>query len=520
MYKVTLYNHPNEQNGTVIHSPNVNDLKVEGTIKKEINMIDSFNLTMYLNNPGYGQVRPLQSFVHVLNTKTNENDFRGRVYGPSENMGSDGAVSVSYLCEGELSYLHDSQQKHLEFRGTTREAIETMIDYHNTQVESYKRFRVGNIEIQDPNNYMYFYLSAETNTFDTIFEKLIDKLGGELQIRYENGVRYIDWLRQIGHDSDTEIRLAKNLRSISRDVDPSEIVTRLTPLGERIESEDEEATDASQERLTIKSVNNGLPYIDRPDLIQLFGIQGGTQVWDDVTTAQGLMTNGKNWLDNQKEVLNQYTLEALDLSLIGLDVDDFSIGNTYPTFNSIMAIDERLRVIGTSKDINSPENSSLTIGDKIKTGSEYQVEAQRTARQVGALQSELNYERSRSNRIRTQLMQQTNEMRKIINEMDTSQIPVIEQGIRDINEAIGELQRDINQIPIYNLATPNNHGLMSMQDKQKLDTMSIPDYTKQFSQIGVQLADLTRRISQLEGTEDSEESGQSDEPTEEDNNGL
>jgi hypothetical protein len=121
----------------------------------------------------------------------------------------------SYDCEGELSYLIDSQQRHLEFRGTTVEAITTILDYHNTQVEDYKHFEVGIVEIQDPNDYMYFYLDAETETLDAIFEKLVDKLGGELQIRYENGVRYLDWLERIGHDSETDIRLARNLMSIS-----------------------------------------------------------------------------------------------------------------------------------------------------------------------------------------------------------------------------------------------------------------------------------------------------------------
>lgn len=505
MFKVTLFDNPDGRNGTVIHSPNINDLKVEGTIKKEINLIDSFNMTLYLNNPGYGQIRAFKSFIHVLNTKTNKIEFMGRVYGPAENMSADGNVSVSYLCEGELSYLHDSQQRHLEFRGTTKEAFETIINYHNTQVESYKHFKVGKIEIEDPNDYMYFYLSAVQDTFSALKDKLLDKLGGEIQIRNEGGTRYIDWLHRIGKDSSTEIKLAKNLKSISRDVDPSEIVTRLTPLGERIESEDEGATDASEARLTIESINNGIPYIDRPDLIEMFGIQGGSQVWDDVSTEQRLMTNGRNWLNNQKEVLYQYQLEALDLSLIGLDIDSFSLGNTYPVRNPIMAIDERLRVIGTSVDINNPESSSLTIGDKIKTASEYQADAERTSIRVAELQSELSYERTRANQIRAQLIAQTNEMRQIVENIDTSEMPVIRQGLEDINNLLLELETDIGSIPIYNLATANNDGLMSMYDKQKLDTMVIPDYTEQFNQINTQLADLTGRIEIIENETPEEE---------------
>ena len=79
---------------------------------------------------------------------------------------------------------------------------------------------------------------------------------------------------------------------MTRDIDPSEIITRLTPpLGARIASEDENATDASEARLTIESVNSGLPYIDRPDLISVFGIQGGSETWDDIQHRKHFINN-------------------------------------------------------------------------------------------------------------------------------------------------------------------------------------------------------------------------------------
>src|SRR5699024_7298003 len=139
--------------------------------------------------------------------------------------------------------------------------------------------------------------------------------------------------------------IAKNLRSMSQSVDPTEIITRLTPLGERIESEDEEATDASEARLTIEEVNNGIPYIDREDLISEFGIKGGSMTWDDITLPERLLTAGQNWIDSQKVARTQYEISALDLSLIGLDIDYFDVGNSHPVYNPVMGIDEKLRII-------------------------------------------------------------------------------------------------------------------------------------------------------------------------------
>lgn len=522
MYKVTLYDNPDEQNGIVIHQANVNGYKVEGIIKKEINKIDTFTFGMTLENIGYGKIKPFKSFVTVFNTKTNKCVFKGRVYGPTENMNETGMVDVSYTCEGELSYLTDSQQRHLEFRGTTLEAFTTIVEYHNSQVEGYKQFEVGIVEIIDPNDFMYFYLSAEQNTWDALFEKLINKLGGELQIRYENGVRYLDWLERIGYDSDTEIRLARNLMSMRRTVDPSEIITRLTPLGTRIESEDPDAIDASQARLTIESANNGLPYIDRPDLIELFGIQGGSVVWDDVTIPSNLLSKGLEYLNSQKVALYQYEISALDLALVGLDIDNFEVGNSHPVYNPIMGIDERLRIVGKTININSPQDASLKIGDKFKTLNDYQADANKATRKVVELESIISSQSARIGNLLNQLDNVNNEIDnvlEIIGEADIEELPgaitALEQAIIDLNDAL-------DGIPIYGLATHTEDGLMASIDKIKLDglqnyyeatesisgLMSAEDKQK-LNRISVMqnidLDDIVQRLVALENQDDDSE---------------
>src|SRR5690625_7800150 len=121
MYKVIIVNDNIE---TVIHNPHINGVKLEtGTIKKEINKIDSFNMSFYLNNPAYGKLKPFKTFVNVLNTKTNEYEFKGRVLSPDGSMEESGLHTYSYECEGELGDLHDSQQRHLGYSGTLKNLI-------------------------------------------------------------------------------------------------------------------------------------------------------------------------------------------------------------------------------------------------------------------------------------------------------------------------------------------------------------------------------------------------------------
>lgn len=480
MYKVSIINDHVE---TEIHNPEVNNLKLEtGSINKEINKIDSFNMSFFQNNPAYGNLKPLKTLINILNTRTGIYEFEGRVLGPTERMENDGLHTYNYICEGELGYLHDSQQRHIEFRGTPLELLTLILNYHNEQVEEYKRFEVGVVEVTTSTDNLYIYLSAESDTFEEIEDKLLDRVGGELQIRKENSVRYLDILDRVGEDKSTEIRIAKNLKSMSRSVDPTEIVTRLTPLGERIESEDEGATDASEARLTIESVNNGIPYIDRPDLIAEFGIQGGSQTWDDITLPDRLFTTGQNWLTNQKVALTQYEISALDLFLIGLDPDLFEAGNSHPVVNQVMGIDERLRIVGKTTDINRPQDASLKIGDKFKTLTDYQADANKRSRQVIDLQSRVEGQSRTISTIKNEVVtveSNLQDLQKVVEDADIEGLP---DAIGDLEDAINSLNDALAEIPVYGPATYETDGLQTAVDKlaydqlkTKIDLLAVTD---------------------------------------------
>lgn len=504
MYKVTVNNNGLE---TTIHSPNVDGLKLAaGVIKKELNLIDSFNFSFYMDNPGYGKIKPLKTLINVLNLKTGQYEFEGRVLGPSENMEGSGLHSASYECEGELGFLHDSMQRHLEYRGTPAELLSVILTWHNAQVEEHKQFKVGQVDFTDN---LYLYLSAEKSSFETIKEKLIDNLGSELQLRKVNGVRFLDLLKRVGEDKNTEIKIAKNLLSMSRDVDPTQIVTRLTPLGARVASTDPGATDASEARLTIESVNNGLPYIDNAALIAEFGIQGGSVTWDDVTIASNLLTKGQEWFASQKTARYQYKVTALDLSLLGLDIDSFNTGNSYPIKNPVMGIDERLRVIGKSLDINSPQDASLTIGEKFKTLNQYQSDLNKSTQQVVELQNTISSQSQLISSLTTQIGTVNESVISLNATIEAGDLPGLNQAITDLNQAITDLNTAVENIPTYSLATTTADGLMSMGDKSKsnlitvLNAIDLDQLKEKLDLItvinAVDLDDLVSRVTALEG---------------------
>ncbi|PFL21657.1 lysin [Bacillus cereus] len=510
MYEVTIIN---DGKKTVIHYPHVDGIKLaSGTIKKEINLIDSFNFSFYMNNPGFNKIRPLKTLIHIFNTRTQKYEFEGRVLGPNKNMDNSGLHSDSYECEGELGYLHDSVQKHLEFRGTPKELFTKILDYHNKQVEENKRFKVGNVTVTNSTNNLYLYLSAEKDTFDTIKEKLIDKLGGELQIRKVNGVRFLDYLERIGEDKKDEIKISKNLISMSCDIDPTQIITRLTPLGARIESEEEGATDASEARLTIESVNKGIPYLDDVEAIKEFGIQGGSITWDDVTLVENLLSKGKEWLKNQKTAHVQYQISAVDLSLIGLDINSFEPGNSHPVINPIMGIDERLRIVGKSLDINSPQDASLTIGDKLKTLNQYQSDMNASSQKVVELQQTVSRQSNKIGSLSTNLEQAEQELQALKLAVEDADLEKIVQLVSDLGDSLEKIEEEIQNLPTTEVIVEirsdieiNAKNIIAVDKRLKTAEIGIETNSKNIDtnsnsieQIQTDLEDIKDRLTALE----------------------
>lgn len=374
MYQVTIKNNYEEviinSISTDIEAPRL----LSGSIKHGINTIDNFTFNITPNNTGYSKLNALTTLVEVLNTKNNTLEFKGRVLLPVENMSSDGMFIKNVTCESELGYLMDSSTVYGEYHNiSVRDFLKVIIDNHNSQVTEDKQFQIGNVTVVDNNDSLYRYLGY-VKTFEAIKDKLIDRLGGELQIRYENGIRYLDYLASIGEIKSTEIRSAKNLQSIEQEKDPTLIISRLLPLGSKLED--------SEERLTIESVNEGSKYIDDIEAIEEFGVIVDSITWDDVTEPSNLLRKGKEYLKENNRIKKKYKLTALDLSTIGLDIDSFEVGNTYPVINPLMNINENLRVIEKTIDIYNPQSSSLSIGDKFEDIKDYQLDSITTAKEV------------------------------------------------------------------------------------------------------------------------------------------
>lgn len=355
MHTVTITNGTEK---TTIHSDNLDRIS-GGKIVKAVNAVDSFTFTIYPDNAGYNKLKPLTTSVTVTDDSTGKDIFIGRVLKCPDSMDEQGLICKSVTCEGRLGWLYDSVQPYAEYKVVgIRTVLASFISKHNTQVGDDKHISVGQVTVTGENNYTYSV--NWVSTMDAISEQLVGKFGGEIQLRNQNGKVYIDYLEHIGHGTDTKIELAVNLKTISREVDETSVITRLYPLGTKL-------TD-SEKRLTIgSSVNGGKDYIEDSALVAKYGVISGTQTWDDVTQASILKTKATAFLKSANKAKKQYKITAVDLSTIDMNFEQFELGCWYRIVNPLMGIDEDLRIIGITINLDSPEQSELTFGDKFET---------------------------------------------------------------------------------------------------------------------------------------------------------
>lgn len=354
MHTVTITNGTEK---TTIHSDNLDRIS-GGKIVKAVNAVDSFTFTIYPDNAGYDKLKPLTTSVTVTDDSTGKDIFIGRVLKCPDSMDEQGLICKSVTCEGRLGWLYDSVQPYVEYKMVgISTVLSSFLSKHNAQVGADKRIELGQVTVTASNNYTY--TANWDKTMDVIADKLIGKFGGEIQLRDKDGKVYIDYLEHIGHGADTTIELAVNLKTISREVDETAVITRLYPLGTKL-------TD-SEKRLTIGSVNGGKDYIEDSALVAKYGVISGTQTWDDVTQASILKTKATAYLKSANKAKKQYKITAVDLSTIDMNFEQFELGCWYRVVNPLMEIDEDLRIIGITINLDNPEQSELTFGDKFET---------------------------------------------------------------------------------------------------------------------------------------------------------
>lgn len=229
------------------------------------------------------------------------------------------------ICEGALAYLNDTIQWRKTYHDTTpTQYLTDKINWHNDRMDSMRKFTAGiTCTVTNSTDNVYRQDNDLPSTLDNIQKKLIDRLGGYLDVDYVSqfeqdsagskhviaitrGIKYIAELPELTRQS---VRLGINLLSCEKERSVNDLVTLLIPTGATVES--------TGLPLTIEGVNDGHTYVESSVGVEIFGNIWGTHSWNDVTDASNLKAKAQEYVDDLFDQPWSVTISAADLMYNG-----------------------------------------------------------------------------------------------------------------------------------------------------------------------------------------------------------
>lgn len=317
-----------------------------------LNVGGTAEIAMPAGHPAYNAFVSYKTVVTIY--RDGELRFRGRALYSAESFYGERTIT----CEGELCFLRDGISRPESYNSTPARIFRALINAYNAQVDSFKQFTLGTVDIPDET------ISLRVDNAETVLttvNKLLQACGGYIVFTdAEDGTRAINWLTTVGQHSEQVIEFGENLLDFSSTgANTTSLATGIIPYGGRDES--------TKKRVTIESVNDGKDYIIAEDAKAIRGIIMTTATWDDVTEPAELLKKAQAFLEESKVFITSLELTALDLSYLDKAIDSFSAGDTIRVISAPHGVNEDFQLTQLTEDLLRPERSKVALGKNIQS---------------------------------------------------------------------------------------------------------------------------------------------------------
>ena len=374
----------------MLYDPREDELIVNSPkCKLEVNTVGSASFSIYATHPYYNYLQKMRSVVEI--SQDGNTIFKGRIANDTRDFNNIKAVVV----EGKMACFNDSVVKPFAFPEdfasdeeyqTAAESgnvveffLNWLIENHNAQVEDFQKFKLGNVTVADPNNYVSFSNNDYASTWSTIESKLFKgSLGGYLCIRYEDDGDYIDYVSDFEYTNIQRIEYGENLLDIKTESDASETYSAVLPLGMKQKDISDNSDDES--RLTLEKLPDGNiteDIVKKGDTlysisaVEKFGfIYAPTKntTFEDVSLASNLQDRGIEFLTKTAVKLkNTITINAIDLHFSDDEIAAFRIYRNILVNSQPHDHEGIYKLTKLDIDILNPQNTKITLGDTTQT---------------------------------------------------------------------------------------------------------------------------------------------------------
>lgn len=336
--------------GVVFYDPSSDDTALHvlnPRAKYELNKVDTLEFTMLPDNVLYDSLQKMKTIITL--EQDDEVIFRGRVVETVKDTYNQKEV----YCEGELSYLRDSIVRPYKFKGKAVDLYRQLLAKHNEQVDEYKRFEVGIITAITDEDEADTESDAYSDTLSEIRQMFVTVSKGYLRIREENGIRYLDYIKEYDDECGQAIEFGVNLVDIENKIDAGDVFSVLVPLGGY--------NTSSKEPVTIESVNDGKDYLEDAEAIAEYGRIVKTYKWEELTDPQEIMDKGLEWFAKMK-ANRTITIRAIDLHIINTSVDAIRLGKKVKLLSDPHGLNEPEICSRMHLVIEKPDQTEYTFG--------------------------------------------------------------------------------------------------------------------------------------------------------------
>lgn len=340
--------------GSPVYTPDLDgyellDLKVTPSVEKA----GTAEFTLPYDHPAYNSFVEYKTVIEIH--RGAEMLFRGRVLYPADDMYRRRTIT----CEGERCFFRDSLLRPYIYQDTPDNIFRDLVAQHNSQVEPFKRFRVGEITVTDDNDYVRLE-GGSAEQIASVMDKLVSRCGGFIVFTTaSDGARVINWYAEIGQFSTQAIEFGENLLDYSSTGANTNLVTAVLPYGAKNET--------SGVRTTIENVNNGLDYIQDDDAVARHGFILQSVIWDDVTKPGNLLIKARQYLNANKNIVTSLELTAVDLSILDDGIDSFRVGDWVRIYSAPHGVDAYFQLRERTYDLLNPANDRVVLGKDLTT---------------------------------------------------------------------------------------------------------------------------------------------------------
>lgn len=279
--------------------------------------------------------------------------FRGRALYPNDDFRQNRTIT----CEGEKCFLRDGVIRPYVYQDAPAAIFTDVVGRYNAQVEAFKQFAVGTVNVTDPNEYIRLESESAEQALDTI-DKLVERCGGYIVFTTnENGQRCINWYDAVGYENNQSIEFGENLLDFTRTDENTDLATVIIPYGGKNES--------TGERITIESVNDGLDFIQDDEAVALRGVIAKAVYWDDITEPVNLLTKARQYLADSKNIVTQLELTAVDLSMLDKSIDSFRVGDIIHVRSKPHGVDADYQLTERSLNLLNPADDRVVMGKSV-----------------------------------------------------------------------------------------------------------------------------------------------------------